>query len=308
MAHTLTNYNGVQIVTPDNDLSADRQALNGNFEFLADHAFVAGATATDTSGNSVTVCNGTSAITATGKLVLNGQVQIHHNGTAPLPCPDSNAALVYDTANYAVNAWFNLPPFSGFTSPIAATLGLTSGLGYYGGMILLIDTSGNGWTFVVGASGSKNASVGAGILASPFGLAVDPSGNLLEYGNLTVSGATNLDGGAITTDGSGDLAIAPTSGSGTALSVSGGATSLDEGGIITDGSGDLAIAPTSGSGTALSVSGGATSLDAGGIITDGSGNITQCTSINLGNGASGTFTSADGKTITVTNGIITGIM
>ena len=36
MAHMLTNYNGVQIVTPNNDLSADRQALNDNFEFLAD--------------------------------------------------------------------------------------------------------------------------------------------------------------------------------------------------------------------------------------------------------------------------------
>jgi len=36
MSHTLTNYNGVQIVTPEDDLSADRQALNGNFEFLAD--------------------------------------------------------------------------------------------------------------------------------------------------------------------------------------------------------------------------------------------------------------------------------
>ena len=37
MSHTLTNYNGVQIVTPQADLSADRQALNANFEFLADN-------------------------------------------------------------------------------------------------------------------------------------------------------------------------------------------------------------------------------------------------------------------------------
>ena len=36
MSHTLTNYNGLQIVAPEADLSADRQALNDNFTFLAD--------------------------------------------------------------------------------------------------------------------------------------------------------------------------------------------------------------------------------------------------------------------------------
>ena len=32
MPHALTNYNGVQIVMPEGDLSADRQALNANFK------------------------------------------------------------------------------------------------------------------------------------------------------------------------------------------------------------------------------------------------------------------------------------
>jgi hypothetical protein len=50
-------------------------------------------------------------------------------------------------------------------------------------------------------------------------------------------GPTSLDAGQITTDGLGDLAIAPTSGSGTALAVSGGLTSLDGGAIKTDGAG-----------------------------------------------------------------------
>jgi hypothetical protein len=35
--HTFANYNdsGIMIVTPENDLSADRQALNENFKALA---------------------------------------------------------------------------------------------------------------------------------------------------------------------------------------------------------------------------------------------------------------------------------
>ncbi len=72
MSHTLTTYNGVQVVTPDTDLSAGGQALNDNFEYLADHAFVPGATVTDTNGDSLTVCNGTNAISAAGATSLDG--------------------------------------------------------------------------------------------------------------------------------------------------------------------------------------------------------------------------------------------
>ena len=47
-------------------------------------------------------------------------------------------------------------------------------------------------------------------------------------------------------------------------------------------------------------------IDNGKIISDGNGNLTV-NSIKASNGATGTFTSADGKTITVTSGIITSI-
>lgn len=52
---------------------------------------------------------------------------------------------------------------------------------------------------------------------------------------------------------------------------------------------------------------GSLNTDGGNFHTDGSGNV-QAASIVLGNGATGTFTTADPFTVTVTNGIITSIV
>ena len=74
MSHTLTNYNGLQIVTPEGDLSADRQALNDNFKILADSCLqtyinggdswsnTLGIVANYDGGNSITNVNGHTTI------------------------------------------------------------------------------------------------------------------------------------------------------------------------------------------------------------------------------------------------------
>ena len=48
----------------------------------------------------------------------------------------------------------------------------------------------------------------------------------------------------------------------------------------------------------------------GSFLTDGikTNGYVNAASLHAGNGASGTFTTADGKTVTVTNGIITSIV
>jgi hypothetical protein len=72
MSYSLTTYGGtsVQVVTPSTGLSPAGSALNENFEFLVDHAFLPGASVSDGDGDSLTVCDGTDAIAAVGPTSL----------------------------------------------------------------------------------------------------------------------------------------------------------------------------------------------------------------------------------------------
>jgi hypothetical protein len=139
MSYTLTTYGGtsVQVVTPSTGLSDAGAALNDNFEFLVDHSFLPGASVSDGSGNSVTVCNDTWAILA---YCANNGVYISAAATiTPLQCYCNTEDGTGGSAGY-------------FTDDMGNVVGLCTGL--------------NG---------------------------------------LQVSGSSNLDDGAITTNGSGAL-------------------------------------------------------------------------------------------------------
>lgn len=110
-------------------------------------------------------------------------------------------------------------------------------------------------------------------------------------GNFTTSGGHNL---TLTTTGNTNVSL-PTSGTLTTttntLAVFAATTSAQLAGVISDetGSGALVFA------------------NSPSLVTPSLG-VASCTSINVGNGASGSFTTADAKTVTVTNGIITSIV
>lgn len=116
-------------------------------------------------------------------------------------------------------------------------------------------------------------------------LSINPDGNNVGIGigstaptaTLSVFGNTSLDSGAITTDGNGSTTFQTPANNG----------------LVRIGA-SLQVVNTS-------------SLDNNSITTDGSGNL-SCGSVIPANGATGTFTTADSKTVTVTNGIITSIV
>jgi hypothetical protein len=289
MAHTLSNHNGVQIVTPDNDLTADRQALNDNFEYLADHAFIAGASVSDTHGDSLTVCNGTDAITTVGPASLdNGAITT--DGSGDLTVKGFNCGTVLFLTGNLVDtspgAELNGPllPFDvvewTFTVyNVVYTLSYNSGqwqiLGGSGLLALGPTTAGN----PAGAYTHSLVSTGSGTLTFQPTLEVNTVGaftcsatNLVLRSVITAySGAfgkgltrtyigmqsDNYPVGLDSTDNASNETLLC---DGTwAINVLSGPTQLDGGGITTDGLGTLCLHPQSSPPAAV----------AGGIYFDG---------------------------------------
>jgi len=145
---------------------------------------------------------------------------------------------------------------------------------------LAIGVSGGIENFVLARNG--NMGVGPGISNPAYTL--DVAGDTHTSGQLIVGGTSSLDGGSITTDGSGDITV----------------QAINIQGVAVFNPNALPPAPMQGR---VYFDAPSSQLE---VSLDGSSYVQVVTTSTPG--ASGTFTTADSKTVTVTNGIITSIV
>ena len=211
------------------------------------HLFIGNAGA---NGNTYLFAGGTTntssfVLTSTGKVGIGKNNPINSlDVVGNISCSTITASLLSGTASVAISASY--APSTGTTIATGSTYPITSS-----------------WaTNVISASyfsGSK-AIIGQ-LTASNFQVL----SNEQNSGSLTVSGQTTLKGGLTLNNGSTMTIVSP------GTMTVGGYSQLDNGAIYTDGVGNLTVNLLTGTG--LSITGAAT-LDGGNITTDGSGNMT----------------------------------
>jgi hypothetical protein len=242
--YTLSNYNdtGILIVTPEADLSADRQALNSNFIALADltlscvqNPMTANLDAggfdisnIGASGDNPALSVNAGAATSLdgGAVATDGRGNLSLNGTTSGPILNLNSKNgsinFVDTAVYLCSGIYQNGSGSwAFSADFWSFIGLADT--FWDGVIIQIGTASGGTDetyttqlalyadgdFAIG--GSFNSPGDNGYITSSSGrILIGQSTTDDTVSALQVSGgATSLDGGAITTDGLGTLCLHP---------------------------------------------------------------------------------------------------
>ena len=203
MAHTLTNYNGMQIVTPEDDLSADRQALNENFKTVADGFVRNPMTASLDAGGFDITDIGTSGDNPA--LAVNAGAITSLDGGAITTDGSGNINIAGFTVDGSTMFYWRSSPGGDIASDSALVLGISSpgsvnagdGTGYFCGLGYdgtLVNWRLYGDKYPVHLNAVRT-------MINPDYTSADDGVSVLQV----INGPTSLDGGAIKTDGSGDM-------------------------------------------------------------------------------------------------------
>ena len=190
MSHTFINYPSdtnriTRLVSPGNNLNGSAAALNASIKALTDAITAAQAVLA-----TLVPYTGATTTVDVGSQNLTTTSRV----TMGQLSSDGGSVTTDGSGNMTVNGMS------------AASIGVTGTL------------TANGGVDITGVDGSSN------YITSPY-FYVDSNGDVYSSGHLNVSQSSSLDGGAVTTDGGGNLTIA--------------SLHSDGGQINTDGSGDI---------------------------------------------------------------------
>lgn len=284
-------------------LATQRPSDTFGFLFQVDGGLTSGLkTIQDGSGNNTTLQLSNATINITSGLTVSGSLAAASFTGAGTSLTGTASSLT--AGHVTTNANLTGPiTSSGNATSVASQTGTGSKFVMDTSPTLITPALGTPASGVLTNCTGSAAGLTAGhVAAITMGAIADTAPAGMLYGD---GSSVNQDS-HITTNGSGSLSISKDLDVGAfALQILAGATSLDNGAITTDGTGTLTINPTFGGspGNSLIVESGFTSLDAGAITTSGFGTI------NVGGGiASGTINVGDGNlaghtgTINVYNG------